>query len=160
MSAIASFYLAQNSDVDRLKDLATQPVGLVERGRWRDPYSEFLRANARTQEQFDWSGDVMLTVSAFLESRNVKLAEYCDKALSDFLVNARKSSISVFRAAPGKALAQLIGANQPDEETLEAFLASSDGEDMPVEAVLDGLRILKTWLTQIDNDHIGLLTLG
>jgi len=108
MSAIASFYLVRNQDIDRLKELATQPVGRSAKGKWSDPYWEFLVANARELEQYGWSGHVMGDVSLYLDSRSAKLDEFCDKALSDFFFKARRSSIFAFRAASGEKLAQLI----------------------------------------------------
>jgi hypothetical protein len=165
MSAIASFYLLQHQDVDRLKDLATQPVGPAAGGKWHDPYWEFLFANARELQQFEWSGYVMLDVWHLLDSRSTKLEEYCDKPLSDCLRKARRGTILVFRAEPGKTLAQRITADMPDEKTLEAFLTSAetvapDGDHSPAEAVLDGLHILKSWLSDLDEHHVGLLTIG
>jgi hypothetical protein len=165
MSAIASFYLVRNQDIDRLKELATQPVGRSAKGKWSDPYWEFLVANARELEQYGWSGHVMGDVSLYLDSRSAKLDEFCDKALSDFFCKARRSSIFAFRAAAGEKLAQLIEANWPDETSLRAFLDSPDmtspvGEAVPIEAVLDGLRILKNWLSQVDAGNLGLLSIG
>jgi hypothetical protein len=165
MSAIASFYLVRQADVGRLKGLAAAPVGPASGGKWHDPHWEFLFAQARELEPYDWSGYAMLEVSHFLDARSVRLDAHCDKPLSDFLSKARGSSILVFRAGPGKALAQLIAANLPDEKALEAFLASPDmvspaGDDLPAEAVLDGLCILERWLSQLDDDHVGLLSIG
>jgi hypothetical protein len=165
MSAIASFYLVKNADVDRLKHLAIQPVGPVAGGKWHDPYWEFLFANARELEKYGWSGYVILDVSLFLDARSTKLSEHCDKPLSDFFCNARGSTIFVFRSGPAKALARMISANVPDDKTLHAFLASPDmispvGDTSPPEAVLDGIRILNTWLLQIDEVHVGLLSIG
>jgi hypothetical protein len=165
MSAIASFYLVRHADVDRLKELATRPVGPGAGGKWHDPYWEFLRANARPLEQFDWSGDVMLEVFRFLDSRAATVDAYCDRPLSDFFCEARGGSILVFRAGPGDVLGQLIAAKLPDEASLAAFLSSPDAgspdeENCPVEAVLDGLRILRSWLSQLDDAHVGLLSIG
>jgi hypothetical protein len=39
-------------------------------------------------------------------------------------------------------------------------VTSTNGEAVPIEAVLDGLRILKTWLAQVDENQVGLLTIG
>ena len=58
MSAVASFRLVRNEDIDRLKDLATKPVGPIGGRKWHDPYWEFLSANARELEQYDWSGQL------------------------------------------------------------------------------------------------------
>jgi hypothetical protein len=166
MSAIASFYLVRKEEVARLKDLAARPVGPVTGKKWRDPYFEFVSTNARELETYEWSGYVIGSeVFFFLQSRSVTWEEYCEKELSDYLSQARDSSIMVFRADAGQQLARLIERNWPDETSLVAFLNSQDmasaaGESIPIEAVFDGLRILKSWLSQIDESHIGLLTIG
>jgi len=165
MSAIASFYLVRNKDIDRLKDLATEPVGPVAGGKWHDPYWEFLFAEARELERFNWSGNLMMDAITFLLSRDAKIDDYSDKPLSDSFCETRESSMLVFRATPGKAFAQLIAANLPDGKELEAFLTSQEmtspsGDNPPKEAVLDALRVLKNWLSQVDENHLGLLSIG
>ncbi len=166
MSAIASFYLVRNEDVTRLKDLATQPVGPSASGAWHDPYWEFLSANARELERYDWSGYVIGSeVYFYLQSRSADWVEYCDEPLSEWFCKARQSSIFIFRAGGAKLLTQLIESHWPDETALGAFLNSPDMtsaayEVAPIEAVFDGLRILKTWLSQVDERHVGLLSIG
>jgi len=166
MSAIASFYLIRNEDVAQLKDLARQPVGPGPGGQWQDPYWDFVFANARELEQYEWSGYVIGTeVYFYLESRSATLDNYCDKELSELLCAARGSSIFVFRVEAARNLAQFIERNWPDEASLVAFLNSPDmtspiGEVVPVEAVFDGLRVLRSWLSQVDESNVGLLTVG
>jgi hypothetical protein len=166
MSAIATFFLVRNEDIARLKDLATHPVGPSGRKRWHDPYWEFLRANARELEAYEWSGHVIASeVYFYLRSRSVPLGDYCDRELSDFLCAARGSSILAFHAEGGGQLARLIERPWPDEAAIEAFLHSPEmtsptGEVVPIEAVFDGLRVLKNWLAHVDGDHVGLLTIG
>lgn len=165
MSAIASFYLVRKADVEQLKRLAPEPVGRGAGGKWHDPYWEFLFAHGRELEQFESSGYVMLDVILFLDSRSAKLEEYYDKPLSDLFCKARGSSTLVFEAGSANKLAQLIGSNMPDEKALEAFLSSPDmvspvEGDSSAASALDGLQILKRWLSQIDEEHIGLLSIG
>jgi hypothetical protein len=166
MSAIASFYLVRDEDMACLKDLATQPVGPIAGGQWHDPYWEFLFANARELEQYEWSGYVIGSeVYFYLQSRSVTLDDYCDKELSDFFCEARGSTVLIFRAAAGKELARLIECNWPDEGSLVAFLNSADmaspiRDVVPVGAVFDGLRVLKSWLSQVDERNLGLLSIG
>ena len=166
MSAIASFYLVRNEDINRLKTLAAQPVGRIARGKWHDPYHEFLVANARELEDYGWSGYVIGSeVYFYLCSRSVRLEDYCDKALTDDFSRERESVIWVFQAEAARVFAQRIETNWPDESALLAFLHSPDmtspnGEVCPTEAVFDGLRILMSWLSKVDENHVGLLSIG
>jgi len=166
MSAIASFYLVRTEDVAHLKDLATQPVGPGSGGQWQDPYWAFLLANAREMEQYEWSGSVIGSeVYFYLQSRSATWDDYCDQELSEFLCQARESSIWAFRAEAARKLAQLIERNWPDEASLVAFLNSPDmaspiGEVVPTEGVFAGLRVLKSWLSQVDDSTVGILTIG
>src|SRR5262249_34093937 len=156
----------RTEDVAHLKDLAAQPVGPGSGGQWQDPYWEFLFANAREMEQYEWSGYVIGSeVYFYLQSRSATWDDYCDQALSEFLCQARESSISAFRAEAARKLAQLIERNWPDEASLVAFLNSPDmtspiGEVVPIEAVFAGLRVLKSWLLQVDESTVGILTIG
>jgi hypothetical protein len=165
MSAIATFHLLRNEDIDSVKQLATQPVGPGPKGKWRDPYHEFLVANARALEAFEWSGDVIGEILFYLESRSVAVGEYCNRPLTEHLARARGTSIYAFQAESARRLAQLIGTHWPDEAAVRTFLNSPDrasplDEDLPVEAILAGLRILKAWLLQVEGPAIGLLTIG
>jgi hypothetical protein len=166
MSAIASFYLVRNEDVARLKELATQPVGPASGRRWQDSFWDFLCSTARELEQYQWSGHVIGSeVYFYLRSRSARLDDYCDGELSAYLSQARRSYILAFRAEPASQFAQLIESNWPDETSLVAFLNSPDmtspmGEVVPAEAVVDGLRMLKSWLSQVEEGHVGLLTIG
>jgi hypothetical protein len=162
MSAIASFYLVSNDNLARLKELATQPAARVS----ADPYWEFLFENARELEQYKWSGYVIGSeVYFYLKSRVGELDEFCDTELTDYFCQARGSSIFVFRPEAATRLAQLIASNWPDESSLAVFLnspemTSPNQEVVPLEAVFDGLEILKSWLAQVDATHVGLLTIG
>ncbi|HEX5442318.1 MAG TPA: hypothetical protein VFW87_00755 [Pirellulales bacterium] len=165
MSAIASFYLVRKPDVEQLKHLAAQPVGADTGGKWHDSYWEFLLAHGRELEQFESSGYVMLDVFLFLDSRSIKVEEYCDEPLSDFLHEARGSTILAFQAGPGKVLAELIASNMPDENALGAFLSSPDmvspvGDNSSAASALDGVQVLTSWLSQIDEEVVGLLSIG
>lgn len=166
MSTIASFYLVRNGDIDRLKELALQPVGPIARGKWYDPVSEFLAANARALATYEWSGSVIGSeVYLYLQSRAAVLDDYCDRELSAYLSQARNSDLFAFQARAGEKLARLIEYNWPDEAVLHTFLKSPDmtsslEEEIPVEAVFAGLRILKDWLSQVDDSTIGLLIIG
>jgi hypothetical protein len=166
MSAIASFYLVRNEDINRLKELAIQPVGRGAGGSWQDPYWEFLFGNARELEHYRWSGYIIGTeVYFYLQSRAATLDDFCDKELSDYLCQARGSSVLTFRAEAGNKVAQLIEDSWPDVAALRGFLNSPTmtspmGDVAPIEAVFDGLRILKDWLSQIDASNVGLLTIG
>jgi len=162
MSAIATFYLVRNEDVEQLKESAAQPVGPGPKGKWRDPYHELLVANARALKAFDWSGDVVSEVIFYLESRSIAVDDYSDRPLSENLSRVRGAIVHAFRAEPGRRLAELIEV--PDEATLRAYLDSpqraSPEDDLAPEAVLDGLHTLKSWLSQIDERNMGLLTVG
>ncbi len=70
-----------------------------------------------------------------------------------------------FQTGPGKVLAELIASNMPDENALGAFLSSPDmispDEDNPSAAsALDGIQVLTSWLSQIDEEVVGLLSIG
>ena len=166
MSAIAMFHLVRNGDVDQLQQRAAQPVGPVRGGPWSDPYWDFLKEQTRELEPYDWSGYVLGSeVYYFLESKAAAWDAYCDDRLTDALSQARGSTVLAFRSAPAHALAEQIDRHRPDGAELQAFLASpeisnSPEEAVPVEAVADGLQILRTWLRQVDENHVGLLTIG
>lgn len=178
MSAIASFYLIHNEQIPVIRELAKLPCGPVKRkflwftfntGKWYDPFWEFLSTNARELEQFEWSGYVIVgEVYLFLNSHAISMETFADEELSDCLSNARESFVLAFRRECAQRLVKTIDRLQPNEAMIRAFLDSDemklpddDNEaQTPIEAVLDGFEILRRWLLQVDDEHIGLLRVG
>lgn len=161
------------ADVQTLLDLAAVKPGpprrrllwfTVETAPWQDAYHDYLRVQARRLEAYGWSGDVLaLAVPGLLAAHEVDLEDFTSVAPSRALSRARQNSTYVFAPDGARRLLARLSALALTETAVQSQLQSQSGDaaDLaPVEAVRDGIEILKRWLAQVDEEHLGLLAIG
>lgn len=180
MSSIASFYLVKIEQIAVLKDLAGQPVGPIKNkflgitfdtGKWRDPFYDFLQTEAQELGEFHESGSIIFTeVFEFLESRSLKIVDFADEELSNYLATTRNGSCWVFKFENAHSLAKSIETIENSSQMVCEFLEHSDTETLTfdgslsineaAELVSKGITVVKNWLLQVNQETIGLLSIG
>lgn len=168
MSLIASFYLLPAALGDGLVASANAQSAALTKKRWGifgpklplnpDPFWEFVRVNAREQEEFPYRGSVLLDVELIAPG----------VLSSDHPLGARVSEITgstfiAYSSARALDVIEILARSDFSDGEVEAFLlAEGRNGDIPefVAAIKDASQRLSDWLKGVTNSDIGLLAVG
>jgi hypothetical protein len=163
MSAIASFYVLPADRLDEVAAAATpRPRGWF-RGA-QDRFWEVLRGNSHALDAFGWSGWAFGTLDIYLKDRHgFMYGDFGDAAATAQLTKARGSYWLVLPAtAAGQLRAAIDGLDPPLDDVTE-LCASEHGPAEAAEeaeAVRAALTMMKSWLAQVPEGSVGLLSVG
>jgi hypothetical protein len=153
--------------------LANFPVGEVKkRASWftrpaqyePSAYSEFIQSQGKELEPYPWSGYVLaLETFTLLEEHSLVLDDLVDDDLTANLRSKGHVGDYVFRRSGAERLVDTLEHLKITNDDINEFLeanATFGYETAPIQAVRDGIDILTKWLSQVDDAHVGLLTIG
>jgi hypothetical protein len=175
MSAIASFYLVHHNHVTHLQEVAQQPVGhrkrtllwlTISTSTLHDPFWDFLHSQAQELDPFRWSGSVFThDVYHWLASQSIQLDAFGNLKLSDKLSQARNGFVVVYQHEGAQALRERLRTLAYRDHDILSFLTNHptrtpNQSSVPIDAIMDAIVILQTWLEAVDESHIGLLIIG
>ena len=172
MSAIAAFWLLHNDAVPALRALANSqangakepvPSFTSQPPERHDAFYELMRLQGKELERYPWSGYVFAAETRlFLEERRLALDEFVDDDLTTYLRRVLEIWIYAFRLAGSERLVEALDQLKTTDAEVHQFLeanATYSAETEHIQAVRDGLKYLMKWLSQVDAEHVGLLTI-
>ncbi len=160
MSAIATFTLLPKSAIDELRDASVTKMLL---GKPHDDYWDFLSERGQRLEEYDWSGYILATLIPYLyQEKDIDLGKSELDDLATFICNVRGTSALILTIQDReKYLARLKPDLYSETELrtyFEAFNETRNEESG--RAMLDGIAVFHTNLSQITPESFILLTIG
>jgi hypothetical protein len=161
MSAVASFFLLPVTTLAELRSAAVPKKRFF--GGVTDGFYEFLDKHGKEVAQYSWSGFVLATLLPYLEQKKqIVLMKPDHDNLGAFLSKTRGASIFVFGSAQkDAALDKLSNGVFSSDEMRDYFnnFNASNEKDIG-EAMLDGVKAIKSSLEQVGPSTVVLLIIG
>lgn len=161
MSAIAEFWLLDETKLEALKKAAAPKRTLL--GKPKDRFWEFLAKEAKTLEEYQWSGYVMSPLLVYLQEQGVDLLKSENDDISNFLCHARGASFFFLtRDHRERLLAKLNPDNYALDDLARYYIEFTEADDEHERAscgrsMLDGIKVIHNNLQRIGDGKVILL---
>ena len=161
MSSIASFYRFHEADLPGLRE-AAEP-SRRRRGSARDPFWEYVETRGEPVVEFDGSGHIFGTLTAFLsEKHDVSWMDSSHADLSRFLCEARQAMAILLTADQRRRYLSSLESGAFDEASLRAYYSEFNEYDEPDAGswMLSGIEAIRAALEVVVDDTVVLMYVG
>jgi hypothetical protein len=172
MSSIVSFYTLSATKLEQL--IISSKIKIVESHsgilffkktltKQVDDFWSFLKTNATSLKEFEYSGNSFLTLHDILAERKVDFYDFeLSEASAVFRENRSDSSFIISADSASQLLEKLKTIKISSEEIATNYLSFYE-EPIPeggVEAVANAFMIFKVWLSSVETNQIGIFLFG
>ena len=160
MSTIASFFKVPKNLVEDLREAiprTQQPPGTP-----HDAYNELLHQHGQQMEKYPWSGYFLVTLLVYLqENKQIDLMHSEFDKLSEFLTNSQGTTCFILTEAHKRNYLAKLTGEFSERSLCDYYNQFNDSDDPEAgKLMLDGVRVLRDNLNQLDDSSVIVCSIG